>query len=66
MSGVELVIIGGAGYERLAARAIPARSRGMAIDALMAHPLVLSYSRSRPLADDHLDAHRLWDQGWSA
>jgi len=53
-------------YERLAARAILARLRGMAIDALMAHPLVLSYSRARGLADDYLDAHGLWEQGWTA
>jgi 6-phospho-beta-glucosidase len=52
-------------YERIAARAILARSRGLAIDALMAHPLVLSYSRARGLADDYLEAHALWDQGWT-
>jgi alpha-galactosidase/6-phospho-beta-glucosidase family protein len=48
-------------YERLAARAISERSRDLAIDALMSHPLVLSFSRARGLVDDYLEAHRPWD-----
>ena len=52
-------------YERLAARAILARSRRLAIDALMAHPLVLSYSRAEGLVEDYLDAHSLRTQGWT-
>jgi len=47
-------------YERLAARAIRERSRELAIDALMANPLVLSFSRARGLVDDYLEAHRPW------
>lgn len=52
-------------YERLAARAILGRSRRLAIDALMAHPLVLSYSRACGLVDDYLDAHSLRATGWN-
>ncbi len=52
-------------YERAAARAILHRSRDLAIDALMEHPLVLSYSRARRLADDYLQAHAPWLPGWA-
>lgn len=45
-------------YERLTVRAIEARSRDLAVEALMAHPLVVSYSRAKGLVDDYLDAHR--------
>ena len=38
-------------YERLAVRAISERSRDLAVEALMAHPLVLSYSRAVPLVE---------------
>lgn len=48
-------------YERLAARAIRERSRELAIDALMANPLVLSFPRARALVDDYLEAHQPWD-----
>ena len=44
-------------YERLAIRAILQRDRQTAIEALMAHPLVLSYSRARPLVEEYLSAH---------
>jgi 6-phospho-beta-glucosidase len=52
-------------YERAAARAILDHSRENAIDALMLHPLVVSYSRARDLVDDYLDAHAAWLAGWS-
>jgi 6-phospho-beta-glucosidase len=52
-------------YERAAARAILNRSRAQAIDALMLHPLVLSYSRARALVDDYLAAHSPWLDGWT-
>jgi 6-phospho-beta-glucosidase len=45
-------------YERLTVRAIEARSRDLAIEALMAHPLVGSYPTARSLVDDYLEAHR--------
>jgi 6-phospho-beta-glucosidase len=44
-------------YERLTVQAIRESSRELAVQALMAHPLVLSYSRARPLVDEYLVAH---------
>lgn len=44
-------------FERLTVQAIASRSRRLAIQALMAHPLVLSYPRATALADDYLTAH---------
>ena len=44
-------------YERLAVEAIRTRSRETAAFALMAHPLVLSYSRATALVDGYLEAH---------
>ena len=52
-------------YERAASEAIRNRSRDRAIDALMLHPMVLSYSRARDLVDDYLSAHSQWLEGWS-
>ena len=45
-------------YERLTAEAIAQRSRKLATAALMAHPLVLSYTRARALVDAYLTANR--------
>jgi 6-phospho-beta-glucosidase len=53
-------------YERLTVQAIAQRSRATAIQALMAHPLVLSYSRAQPLVDEYLAAHRQWVGEWGA
>jgi 6-phospho-beta-glucosidase len=44
-------------YERLTVRAIEDRSDDLAIEALMAHPLVGSYPKARGLVDDYLEAH---------
>ncbi|MCA1404162.1 6-phospho-beta-glucosidase [Ensifer sp. IC3342] len=52
-------------YERLAVRAIKERSRELAVEALMAHPLVLSYSRAVPLVDEYLAAHAQYAGDWS-
>ncbi len=52
-------------YERLTVEAIAKRSRAIAVEALMAHPLVLSYSRAKPLVDEYLAAHREWVGVWS-
>ena len=51
-------------YERLTVQAIRERSRQLAVEALMAHPLVLSYSRARPLVDEFLQAHRAYVGDW--
>jgi 6-phospho-beta-glucosidase len=53
-------------YERLTVQAIAERSRRRAVEALMAHPLVLSYSRARPLVEEYLAAHRQWVGEWAA
>ncbi len=52
-------------YERLSVQAIRERSRKLAVEALMAHPLVLSYSRARPLMDEFLRVHRALVGEWS-
>ncbi len=52
-------------YERLTVEAIRTRSRTTAVAALMAHPLVLSYSRARPLVDEYLEAHRAYVGEWT-
>ena len=52
-------------YERLAVDAILNRSRSGAVMALMAHPLVQSYSLAQALADDYLTAHAPFVGGWS-
>jgi 6-phospho-beta-glucosidase len=51
-------------YERLAVKAIRERSRDLAVDALMSHPLVLSYSRAVPLVDEYLAAHAPYVGDW--
>ena len=53
-------------YERLAVEAILKRSRGLAILALMEHPLVLSYTRAETLVDAYLTAHAPFIGEWSA
>lgn len=45
-------------YERLAARAILERDRRLAVEALVAHPLVGSYVLARALVNEYLEAHR--------
>src|SRR6266545_2164185 len=52
-------------YERLTVEAIATRSRATAVAALMAHPLVLSYSRAKPLVDEYLEAHKAYVGEWS-
>jgi 6-phospho-beta-glucosidase len=44
-------------YERLTVAAIRQRSRDLAVQALMVHPLVLSYPRACALVDEYLSAH---------
>ncbi len=52
-------------YERLTVEAIARRSRPLATAALMAHPLVLSYSRARALVDAYLEANREFTGNWA-
>jgi alpha-galactosidase/6-phospho-beta-glucosidase family protein len=51
-------------YERLTVEAVRRRSRDVAIEALVAHPLVLSYSRAEPLVDNYLKAHASYVGEW--
>jgi 6-phospho-beta-glucosidase len=51
-------------YEKLAVQAIRDRSRQKAVMALMAHPLVLSYSRASILVDEYLAAHHAYIGKW--
>lgn len=51
-------------YETLAVQAVRERSRKLAIDALMAHPLVQSYSRAKPLVEALLAAHKEYVGEW--
>lgn len=52
-------------YERLTVRAVAHRSRDLAVQALMAHPLVGSYSLSTSLVGEYLDAHRGYVGDWT-
>jgi len=51
-------------YERLTTQAIREHSRELAVQALMVHPLVLSYSRAKPLVDEYLVAHHEYVGEW--
>lgn len=53
-------------YERLTVDAIATRSRDLAVQALMAHPLVGSYSLATALVDEYLAAHRAFVGEWEA
>jgi len=52
-------------YERLTVEAVRTRSRRIAAQALMVHPLVLSYSRAKALVDDYLQAHAPYVGEWA-
>jgi len=51
-------------FERLTVEAIARRSRRLGTEALMAHPLVLSYSRARALVDDYVETNRDFAGAW--
>ena len=51
-------------YERLTVEAIMQHSRHKAIMALMAHPLVLSYSLAQTLVDQYLNVHAPYVGTW--
>jgi 6-phospho-beta-glucosidase len=51
-------------YERLTVDAIQQHSRQTAIQGLMAHPLVVSYSRAKVLVDNYLKAHAAFVGDW--
>lgn len=51
-------------YETLTVQAVRERSGKLAINALMAHPLVLSYSRAKSLVEALLAAHKEYVGEW--
>jgi len=53
-------------YERLTIQAIRQRSRSLAIQALMVHPLILSYTRASSLVDAYLKAHAEYLGTWGS
>ena len=52
-------------YERLTVEAVRERNRETAVRGLMAHPLVLSYSRAKILVDEYLEAHAPYVGEWA-
>lgn len=51
-------------YERLASKAIRERDKGAAIDCLMLHPLVNSYSLAVKLAESYFELNQEYLEGW--
>ena len=51
-------------YERLASKAIREKSISTAIDCLMAHPLVNSYSYARDLVMTYVEVNKEYTTGW--
>lgn len=51
-------------YERMTVSAIRERDRALAVDALVVHPLVQSYSRAQPLVERYLEAHAAFVGNW--
>lgn len=53
-------------YERLCLQAIRERSISTAVEALMTHPLVVTYPHAKSLVDGYLEASRQYVGNWSA
>lgn len=51
-------------YERYASRALREKSVSKAVDCLMVHPLVNSWSLARRLAETYIEANRDYSRGW--
>ncbi len=52
-------------YERLAIEAIFTRSRAVAAEALMVHPLIYSYPLAKTLVDEYIQAHAEYVGEWA-
>ncbi len=52
-------------YERLASEALRSKNISKAIDCLMVHPLVNSYSLAKQLVQEYLEANREYTKGWN-
>jgi 6-phospho-beta-glucosidase len=53
-------------YERLCVEAVRTRSKTLAVEALMAHPLVMSHSLASKLVERYLAAHKAYIGAWIA
>lgn len=51
-------------YERLASLAIRTKSRKAALECLMVHPLVNSYSFAKKLTDEYISSNAAYSSGW--
>ena len=51
-------------YEKLTVQAAREKSRELATLALMANPLVGSWSVAKALAEDYFEAEKAWLEGW--
>ena len=51
-------------YERLASEALRTKSIAKAVDCLMVHPLVNSYSLARQLVNEYLESNKAYTEGW--
>lgn len=51
-------------YERLASEALRTKSISRAVDCLMVHPLVNSYSLAVRLVEDYLESNKNYTEGW--
>ena len=51
-------------YERLASEALRAKSISKAVDCLMVHPLVNSYSLAQQLVSEYLESNKEYTEGW--
>lgn len=52
-------------YERLASEALRTKSISRAIDCLMVHPLVNSYSLAKELVEEYVESNHEYTEGWS-
>ncbi len=52
-------------YERLCVEAVRIRSKTLAVEALMAHPLVMSHSLASSLVERYLTAHAAYTGNWN-
>ncbi len=52
-------------YERLASEALREKSISKAIDCLMVHPLVNSYSLAKELVEEYVKSNHEYTEGWS-
>lgn len=51
-------------YERLASEALREKSTAKAVDCLMVHPLVNSYSLAKKLTQEYLKVNEAYTKGW--